>query len=210
VRLQFYETTVLDDDATPALSFQILSTPAWFEGVGFDSEYAQLLEEADRLIPIRSVRGVTLALLALQDEDLDWEGLPPDSAAPDDSHFVFEDFPGYPEEADFGRLAKELRFSEYVAYARVLPIESSPLDKHAVAELLVTGGTTASLAIFAGVPMIVLLGVNTGLVVIQGVIRPVLRGAEKELEEFGSDTAAVLLDAIRRRLGIPRKGSGPP
>jgi hypothetical protein len=107
--------------------------------------------------------------------------------------------PGAPESVALGDLDGRNAMPVFAA-------EESPLGAKSLAALGLLA-STAVVVVLGGLPAVVLMG-EVGLVVVRGlsaVGRPMLEGARPESEDFGGDTAAALLTALRRRLGIPRR-----
>jgi len=85
--------------------------------------------------------------------------------------------------------------------------EISPLSKQTIATL-VSGASVAGLYLFGGIPMVVFIGGEIGLVVIRSataVVGALREGARPEVQEFGGDATAKVLNAIRLKLGIRRR-----
>jgi hypothetical protein len=86
--------------------------------------------------------------------------------------------------------------------------ELSPISKRALGELVVLA-TQGGFVLIAGLPAIVLVGTGAGIVILRSlraVSGAVWEGARPEVVEFGGDAASTLLNALRRRLGIERRG----
>jgi hypothetical protein len=98
-------------------------------------------------------------------------------------------------------------FAERLFYEGDVAAEISPLSKQTIATL-VSGASVAGLYLFGGIPMVVFIGGEIGLVVIRSataVVGALREGARPEVQEFGGDATAKVLNAIRLKLGIRRR-----
>jgi hypothetical protein len=125
----------------------------------------------------------------------------------------WEDAPGDYDEAVYERrltaspetLPSEYEFTWQAAMSDIVPLEASPLLKTSITRAA-KGGAVA-VCFFTGGPVMMITGA-VGLVAVEALGKvgvALWQGAQPEVAEFGGDLAATLLDAIRARLGIPRR-----
>jgi hypothetical protein len=197
----FYDTVVLDTAAAIPIGVQVLTSPPHVPGVGL-MDYTPLLEEDDSgwnlLNDDRAEERLLRFIQVLASPRPSAAGPSGARYYPDDIHGPGGSEPVRPEVAAFA----ERLFTE----ANVA-VEMSPLSKQTIGTLL-AGASLAGLYSLGGFPMVVFIGSEIGLVVIRSMsaVGAVLwQGARPEVEAFGGDAAAKVLDAIRRKLGIQRR-----
>jgi hypothetical protein len=211
VPTSFYETVVFDPTAETLLGVQVLTSPPSIPAARH-LDYTPLLDDADRRFTLgdepdsasdpASVLQPVIAALA--DPNFDWER--------------FLDFGFLDRLNESGAvfrvpaaMASAYDFAGALLESETVAAETSPLRKRDIATLA-AGSSLVGVFVFGGIPMLVFVGAEVGLVVIRGLSAfsgAIWRGAEPEVEEFGGDAAAKLLDAIRRRLNIERRKKSP-
>jgi hypothetical protein len=190
---QFYETVVLlrVGDKHQALSY--VSSPPLPKGA--EVHYGELLDEAFSVtrIPLGRVPEALGALFRIP------------ALSPDEQLSLVRD----PELLGSFVSGEDYEIGLQAARLSVVPVEASPLVKRAVTEIVTSGGA-ATLGFFAGGPILMVLS-PLGLLAVRGFASAVWEGARPEVVEFSGDAAAALLDALREKLGIPRRRPpGPP
>ena len=199
---RFYETTFFDSfdlprhDGRAVVGWQVLASPPSINGQHIP--YKKLLRDLGKSRPVEGY-GLPLALQFVGDPTSPWASQP-------------FDVPPAPPAKGEPQPALVRRVGEHVEVLMGQPFfaaETSPLRARSLAELCALATTSVVVSI-GDLPAIVLVGEAVGLIVIRplaAVGGALWEGARGEVVDFGADTAASLLDALRRRLGIRRRGS---
>ena len=112
---------------------------------------------------------------------------------------------------------QSLSIGEFLLHDAPIAAETSPLSSQSIFRLAGEAGAITFLTI-AGAPALLIVGTAAGLVVLRGlgaVGGALWRGAEPNVERFGADASAKLLDALGKRLNLdsttePSGGSNHP
>jgi hypothetical protein len=188
---QFYETTVLSRElgAPGAFGIQVLTSPPLAEGARVP--YELLFEEDEALLTSNEVEQVFLWLEQAADPGSAWNQR---MNVADTIEFSLRDEVAWP-------------FAYTLVREPLVPVETSPLNKRSIADILALSGG-AFVVLIQDLPAIVLVGEAVGLVVIRGlsaVTGALWEGARPEFVSLGRDAASMALEAVRRRLGIQRR-----
>jgi hypothetical protein len=189
---RFYETTFYDTSVeSTLLGWQVLSSPPEINGEPIP--YRELLDDLEmvkELNHLGELDGLEDALALLGDPTSIW-GTPMTSSGL---------WTTSPPKLPSG-------YMDSLMEAPFVAAETSPLGARSIAELAGMASTTV-VVVLNGMPAIILIGEALGLIVIRGlsaVSGALWDGARDEVQEFGGDVAASLLDRVRSRLGIRRR-----
>jgi hypothetical protein len=202
----FYETAIFDPTARDGVGVQVLASPARIPAGEVD--YLPLFEDADwavvfkdelagALRPLRVEDDLILVLAALADSSFDWTRVVPFRA----------ELTGIELAPLLSTRGDAAAFAEALLTTNLVAAEASPLEKHDLATIAARSGRIG-LYVVAGVPMLVFVGIEIGLVVVRpatALAGALWEGARPKVVRFGGDAAEKLLDVLRRRLGIPRR-----
>lgn len=186
---RFYETTFLDSpEAHRLLGWEVLASPPEINGERI--VYDELLRDLGASVSVDEIGGLGTTLALIGDPKSEWNtgrrkkiiraGIPP--------------------ELPVGYLDTLIASSFFAA-------ETSPLAQKSIGALDALA-SSAVIVIIGGRPALVFIGVRVGLVVIRGlnaVGGAIWDGARPEIVELSGDTTALLLTALRKRFGIPRR-----
>jgi hypothetical protein len=204
MRLQFYETTIVETAPDAEIDLSTIDKPFSLDVLtsrifGEELDYRPLLEGADRTWRVDSLEDAVRVVTLLVSESTVWATQIPDS------WFVSELWSANDKPGQRPPHAARL-FAEYVVVTPLIPVESSPLIKVSLGEIVVSGGSSVALALFLGHPVLLAIGVF-GLITLR-VSGAAWEGARPEVSLFGRDLAHDLLNLLRVRLGIPlREGT---
>jgi hypothetical protein len=186
---RFYETTFLDSpEAQRLLGWEVLASPSEINGEPI--VYEELLRDLGESVSVGDVGGLGAALALVGDPTSEWNAGRRKKVIS----------PSVPPELPAGYLEALIASPFFAA-------ETSPLGQKSIGALDALASSTV-IVMIGGRPALVFVGARLGLVVIRGlnaVGGAIWDGARPEIVELSGDTTAVLLAALRRRLGIPRR-----
>jgi hypothetical protein len=173
--------------------YTLTSSPRPFEQMEEDFDYGALLDEATMHVPLETDEQLRAAMAVLATPSMLGSAVTLGIQQRGEGLATLD-----PQAVDLASRALE---------APLIPVEASPLRARTLVEIS-SLASTGGLYLFHEAPLIAFVGTVFGLVALRPlrtVSGALWAGARPELEEFGGDAAAVFLNFLRGRLGVPRR-----